>query len=64
MRERFIGTHHGHVHPLNINIMAKRGITLSEWAAHFAKGIKAFVAVLPLDLMVPVCARKLRSLPT
>jgi arsenate reductase (thioredoxin) len=57
------GTHPRVVHPLAIKAMAELGIDISEHVGYRAKGIEAFDAAPPMDLVVTVCDEAAEECP-
>ena len=57
------GTHPRAVHPLAVKAVAELGIDISEQAGHRAKGIEAFDAEPPVDLVVTVCDEAAEDCP-
>jgi arsenate reductase len=57
------GTHPGAVNPLAVRAMAELGIGIGADAGQYAKGIEAFAAEPPLDLVVTVCDEAAEECP-
>jgi len=54
------GSHPREVHPLAIKVMRELGIDLGD---HHAKGMEAFAAAPPMDLVITVCAEAHEACP-